>query len=389
MGRNIPLGRLAGIKVSMDVTVILIAGFYSVALATTRFPYQSPDLSTTAYWVAGGAGALLFFVSLLVHEMGHALVAKDEGIGVRGISLWLLGGVAKLESSPTTARSEFRIAVVGPLASAACGVVFLSLAYVMPGDGLPGLAGHLFELLGSLNLLLAAFNLLPAAPLDGGTVLSSIVWKRTGSQATGMKWAARAGLAAGGSMVAYGITLVRDGGQAAVNGWSLLLVGGFITFAALQSLRSHPLYALLDGSTVRGSMVTTPPMARASSSVADFLRTMGPQETAQAYPVVDERGMVIGLLTASAIRAVPDDRWAQLRVGDLAFPVDRLTVVSADEALLPAVQKIDGGDVRHGLVVAVDGSVVGTIDAKALFETADRRKAELSAPPPPATTLRP
>ncbi|MEO6989314.1 MAG: site-2 protease family protein [Aquihabitans sp.] len=390
MGRNIPLGRLAGIKVSMDITVILLAGFYSVALATSRFPYQSPDLSTTAYWVAGVSGALLFFVSLLVHEMGHALVAKDEGIGVRGISLWLLGGVAKLESSPTTARSEFRIAVVGPLASASCGVVFLSLAYAIPSGGLPGLAGHLFELLGRLNLLLAAFNLLPAAPLDGGTVLSSIVWKRTGSQATGMKWAARAGLAAGAAMVAFGVTLLRGGsGQATVNGWSLLLVGGFITMAALQSLRSQPLYALLDGTTVREAMVTAPPMAMASASVADFLRTMGPQETAQAYPMVDERGMVTGLLTASAIRAVPDHRWEHVRVVDLAFPVDRLTVVAADEALLPAVQKIDGGDVRHGLVVIDDGSVIGTIDAKALFETADRRKAELVPPPPPATTLRP
>ena len=110
MGRDIPLGRIAGIKVSMDLSVLLVAALYTYVFATNRFPIESPGLSTTAYWVGGVAGALLFFVSLLVHEVGHALVARDEGIGVRGISLWLLGGVAKLESSPTTARSEFRIA---------------------------------------------------------------------------------------------------------------------------------------------------------------------------------------------------------------------------------------------------------------------------------------
>lgn len=389
MGRSIPLGRLAGIKVSMDVTVVLLAAVYSIALATNRFPSQSPDLSTTAYWVAGVGGALLFFVSLLVHEMGHALVAREEGIGVRGISLWLLGGVAKLESSPTTAKSEFRIAVVGPLSSAACGIVFLSAAYALPGDGLAGLAGHLFALLGQLNFVLAVFNLLPAAPLDGGTVLSSMVWKRTGSQSTGMKWAARAGLLVGGSMVLIGIRFAREGGAAAVNGWSLLIVGAFIGVAAFQTMRSHPLFHLLDGAIVRDAMVSKPPMALSSVSVADFLRTLQPNETAQAYPMVDERGLVVGLLTAPAIRAVPQERWAGVRVADVAFPLDRLTVVSTDEPLLPAVQKIDGGDVRQGLVVSNDGSVVGTVDARALFETADRRKAELATGQRPAATLRP
>ncbi|MBA3282630.1 MAG: site-2 protease family protein [Acidimicrobiia bacterium] len=377
MGRDIPLGRIAGIKVSMDLTVLLIAGYYTYSLAMNRFPVEAPGLSGASYWVAGLSGALLFFISLLIHEIGHALVAQDEGIGVRGISLWLLGGVAKLESAPTTPRSEFRIAVIGPLASAACGVLFLAISYVLPGGGFPGLAGNVFGLLGILNLFLAAFNLLPAAPLDGGTVLSSLIWKRTGSQATGMRWAAYAGIATGALLVLGGLREVRDGGS--LNGYSFLFVGAFILYAAIRALRAMPLYQLLDGTTVADAMVAGPPSAAGWSSVGDFLRTLPPETPHQAYPVLGEHGRVVGLLTAAAIRAVPDHQWDQLRVTDLAYPLERITVVRPDEPLLPAVQKIDGGDVRDGLVVGADGAIVGTIGASALFQALERAKIDVGA----------
>ncbi|MCU1496583.1 MAG: peptidase [Acidimicrobiales bacterium] len=373
MGRQIPLGRLAGIKVSMDLTVLLVAGYYTWFLARSRFPIEAPGLSSTAYWVAGFGGAVLFFVSLLVHEMGHALVARDEGIGVRGISLWLLGGVAKLESAPTTARSEFRIAVVGPLASAACGVAFLAGSYTLPGDGLAGLAGNLFAVLGGLNMVLAVFNLLPAAPLDGGTVLSSMVWRRTGSQATGMKVAAWAGVVAGASFLFIGIRGVSVlGGSFRL---SMLLVGSFVLYAAIRSLRSIPLYAAFDGAIVGEAMAAAPPTAAAWTTVGAFLRTLPPDTVNQAYPVLGSTGRVTGLLTAAAIRSVPPEQWDGLKVADLAFPIDRITLVQRDEPLLPAVQKIDGGDIRDGLVVDPDGTVVGTIDAAALFRALERRKA--------------
>src|SRR5690625_4752669 len=135
MGFNIPLGRIAGIRVSMDPSVLFLALLYTLSLASVRFPNQYPELSSTTYWVAGAVGALLFFVSLLIHEMAHALVARDEGIGVRGISLWFLGGVARLESSPPTAAADFRIAVVGPLSSAAAGIVFLCISFLLGDTG--------------------------------------------------------------------------------------------------------------------------------------------------------------------------------------------------------------------------------------------------------------
>lgn len=381
MGRDIPLGRIAGIKVTMDLTVLLLVGFYTVALATNRFPIEAPGHADSTYWIAGIGGALLFFLSLLVHELGHALVARDEGIGVRGINLWLLGGVTKLESSPTEARSEFRIAVVGPLASLACGIVLLCGAYVLPSDGTGGLVGNVFELLGRINLLLAAFNLIPAAPLDGGTVLASIVWKRTGSQATGMKWSAWAGMLVGAGLIWWGFGMTGDGGARSINGWSLVLVGAFVLFAAWRSLRAQPLFALLDGVTVAEGMVVHPPIARSFDTVGSFLRSLAPTETAQAYPVVDDRGRAAGLLTAAAIRATDDGLWDQLRVDALAYPLDRITVVQVDDPLLPAVQRIDGGDVREGLVVDAHGTVTGTVDARAVYRIAEMRRLAVSGSP--------
>jgi len=379
MALNIPLGRLAGIKVTTDPTVIVLAAVYTVSLALGRFPDQHPDLAGGVHWAAGVAGALLFFGSLLVHELAHALVAREEGIGVRGISLWFLGGMARLESSPTTAAAEFRIAVVGPLASAACGVTFLCSAYVLPEAGVAGLIGDLFQLLGFINLVLAAFNLLPAAPLDGGTVLASLIWKKTGSQARGMQVAAYVGLAVGTGLVWKGYGIARQGDVSAINGWSLVAVGAFILFAALQSLRARPLYALLDGVVVADAMDPVPPTARASASVAGFLRSVPHDVGAVAFPVVDDRGRLHGLLTGDAIRATDPDLWEQLRVQDLAYPLDRVTVVRHDEPLLPAVQKIDTGDVRDGIVIDGAGRVVGLVDTRALFRMVEARRSELVA----------
>ncbi len=372
MGRDIPLGRIAGIKVGMNVSVLIIAGLNAWILADNNFPILVPGLTPTDYWVAGVVGALAFFASLLVHEVGHALVARQEGIGVRGISLWLLGGVARLESSPRTPGAEFRIAVVGPLASAACGVALLSAAYVAPDTGRWDLAGTAAAWLGTLNLVLAAFNLLPAAPLDGGTVLSALIWWRTGNQSAGKLWAARSGVVVGLAMAWWGLQHM-GGNESGGYGIWVLAVGGFIAMNAWQAMRAAPLFTALEGVRVIDAMYASPPIARAGDTVADFLRSLPRDTHHQYYPVVGDHGRVNGLLTADAIRAVPSTHWSSLRTVELAYPLDRLTVVSPDEPLLSAVQRMDSGDVRTALVVDPHGRTVGTIDPRALQDAVTAR----------------
>ena len=369
MRGDVPVGRLAGIKVGLNWSVLVMAVLTTAILALNWLPATDPGMSDTVYWTAGLLGALLFFGSLLVHEMGHALVARDEGIGVHSISLWLLGGVARLESSPTTPGSEFRIAVVGPLGSAACSALFLSFAYVLPDGGLAGVTGSLFAWLGLINLMLAGFNLLPAAPLDGGTVLSAAIWRATGRQATGMVWAARSGLVVGGVMAFLGLRDLGGGFGA----W-LLYVGAFIAFGAWQNLRAAPLWSVLEGVTAADAMAPAPHGIPGATTVSDFLVSLPRDTPFLAYPVTGADGRVSGLLTVDAVRAAPHTTWDHLRVTDLAFPLDRLTLVRSDEPLLPAVQKVESGDVPDGLVVAPDGTVVGMLRSSAIHTAIEQRR---------------
>ncbi|MCU1454581.1 MAG: peptidase [Acidimicrobiales bacterium] len=354
----------------MDWTVLLVAALYTSILATNRFPIEQPGLSSGAYWIAGVAGALLFFLSLLAHEVGHALVARFEGIGVRGISLWLLGGVARLESSPTTPGAELRIAAIGPATSAACGVFFLLLSHVLPPHGTAGLAGNVFGWIGFLNLLLAGFNMIPAAPLDGGRVLSALLWMHWGSAPRATVAAARVGQVGGAAMLVFGFADMRRGGG---YGLWLLVVGAYILFSAQRELRSAPLMAALDGVAVRDGMLAGPPTALGSSSIDAFLRTLSPTTVHQSYPVLGPDGSVTGMLTADSIRAVPPGHWAGLLVSELAFPLDRITLVSPDEPLLGACQKLDGTIGNEALVVDAAGQVLGTVGPDAVQLALQRR----------------
>src|SRR5215217_5591415 len=176
MTASLRFGRIAGIPVGASWSALLIALLFAWSLGGDLLPAQVPGLVPAAYWLAGAAGAGLFLASLLAHEIGHALVARRAGLRVRGITLWLLGGVAQLEDEPASPRDELRVASVGPAVS-------LALA----------------------NTALALFNLLPAAPLDGGRVLRGLLWRRHGSRVRASVTATRAGVWVGAGLVAYAL----------------------------------------------------------------------------------------------------------------------------------------------------------------------------------------
>ena len=178
MTASLRFGRVAGIPVGASWSALLIALLIAWSLGGQLLPAQVPGLAPAAYWLAGAAGAGLFLGSLLAHEIGHALVARRAGLRVRGITLWLLGGVAQLEDEPASPGDELRVAIVGPAVSLALAVGFGLAAVALSVAGGPALAGVVVAWLALANAVLAVFNLLPAAPLDGGRVLRGLLWRR-------------------------------------------------------------------------------------------------------------------------------------------------------------------------------------------------------------------
>jgi Zn-dependent protease len=358
VGRDIPLGRIAGIRVGMSVTVPLVALLYAFTLAQNRFPITAPGHSDGSYWVAGVVGALFFFVSLLAHEVGHALVARREGIGVEGISLWLLGGVAKLEHEADNAGAELRIAAIGPLTSFAVGVVFWFFhEAVSGGTGLTELYVELFGWLAFINILLAAFNLLPGSPLDGGRVLSALLWMRTRDQTSAQVAAARFGQVLGAGLLGVGGLLFF--GDHNPNGVFVLLVGGYILFNATAELRSSASMALLRGVRLSEVMDADPPVLPAWMTVHDLVATAHRHQPHTAFPVRDANGRISGVLTAEAVQASDPRTWPSLRLADLAFPVDRVQTGRTDDSVLVTLQRTRSSPSGRVLVLHPDGRVAG------------------------------
>ncbi len=357
MDRAIPLGRLAGIRLGMSWVVPFVAALYAVSLAQGPLPQAVPGEPDATYWIGGLAGAALFFLSLLAHEMGHALVGRSEGIGVRGITLTLLGGYTQFTHEPATPGAELRVSGVGPVANALCAGLFwgCSLALDTP-FGLLAVLGEMFAWLAFVNLLLAGLNLLPGAPLDGGAVLGALVWMVTKDRTRAQSITAVVGLLLGGGIGAWGVLLVSDGSTL---GFWFVIVGVFIATSAAGRLRSAPTLGALRSTPLGQVMLADPPVVPEWSSLADVVARAEAWAPHTAFPVQAADGRITGLLTAEVVMAVDPHRWTEVRAVDVAWPLDRVPTAGTDEPVLTALQRSEDADVDRILVVWPDGRVAG------------------------------
>jgi Zn-dependent protease len=367
MTASIRFGRIAGIPVGANWSALLIALLFAWSLGGELLPAQVPGLAPAAYWLAGAAGAGLFLASLLAHEIGHALVARRAGLRVRGITLWLLGGVAQLEDEPASPGDELRVAIVGPAISLALAGAFGVAAAALSVVGAPALLVVVAAWLALGNVALGVFNLLPAAPLDGGRVLRGLLWRRHGNRVRAAVTATRAGVWVGTGLVAYGLL-------GAFTGWGIgtlwtALVGWFLVIAARQERE----LALLGGGLDRGLraaqvMTPAPAVAPAWFTVDAFLRNYVEPWQAAALPLRGFDGHPAGVVTAAALYAVPADRRHIVRAGDVAIPMSALVVVGPDEPVADLAARLAGG--RTVAVVVSGGQLLGLITAADLARAA-------------------
>ena len=376
MNPTFQLGRVAGIRIGINWSWLIVFALIVWSLASVVFPSQNPGFSDGAYLAIAVVAALLFFVSLLLHELGHALQARREGVEIEGINLWLFGGVAQFKGDFPSAGAEFRIAIAGPLVSLAIGVFCVLIAGIA---GLPSAVDGVVTWLGFTNLILLAFNLLPALPLDGGRVLRSALWYFKGDLQWATWVASAIGRGFGFLFIALGIFMFIVEG--AFSGAWLAFVGWFLLQAATGEARYVATRQALDGLKVRDVMVREPVTVDADLSLGRFMDEIASSRRYTTYPVIEERSP-IGLLAFRSVASVPRDQWNERSVRDAMIPLHDVPLLDEDDAAIDALVELSESDVHRGLVIE-NGGLAGLLSITDLA-----RALEATRPARPVTAKR-
>jgi len=356
VARNrIKIAKVAGIPVQVDVSWLLIFVWVTWSLGASYYPERYPSWMTGATWALSIVTSLLFFGSVLLHELGHAYVAKTLGTPVKDITLFIFGGVATMAEEPDEPGKELAMAIAGPLVSLALSAVFAAVHLATRASGSPVSGMCLF--LGGINLSLGAFNLLPGFPLDGGRVLRALLWGIRKDLAWATRWASRVGQFFAYGMILLGISWVFSGQW--VNGLWLAFIGLFIDGAARTSYRQMSLREQLEGQTVAQAMnhacMLLAPDMHLDEIVDKHLLPGG----RRCFAVGDQNG-VLGLLTIHNLAAVPKVDWPFTEVSEVVTPFEDLIVVTPETTLWGAVQQMTREGVNQ-LPVVVDEVLDGMI----------------------------
>lgn len=372
MKESVRLGRISGVAVGFNWSLLFIAAFLALGLAGGRLPAEAPGYPRLAYSVAGALTAVVFLAAVLAHELSHALVARREGLEVDGIVLWLLGGLTRIKGDSPNPGAELRISGVGPLVSLVIGVAFGVVALVSGWLGLGRLWDATVAWLAVINIGLAVFNLLPGAPLDGGRVLHSWLWRRSGDRLRATRNASRAGQVLGTLLVGVGVLEFATGrGGRGGEGLWLALVGWFLIAAARGEESAAHVHHRLDGVRAGDLMAPWPMVGPGWLTVDAFWNEYASRSPQPAWPVERWGGGLAGLVTVASLQAVgAAQRWS-VRTIDLAIPIDRLPVARPEQPALDVYTSMVEG--RVGWALVFDGpQLVGVLAIDAVSDAIRR-----------------
>lgn len=370
------LGTAFGVEIRVDWSLLVIFALITVNLGAGVFPSWHPEWGAGLCWGVALAAAILFFASVLAHELSHAVVARARGIPVSRITLFLFGGVAHMEDEPKSPKDELLMAAVGPVVSLAIGGLAILAAWLMASSAIEALPDRpeaalaavgpvatLLLWLGPVNVLLGLFNLVPGFPLDGGRVARSILWWATGDVLKATRWAT--GLGRAFAWILMGIGVLQLFAGLFVQGLWLLLIGWFLNNAAQMSYSQLLVRRALEHVPVSRIMFTHVAALAPEVSVESFVRDHLLVGDQQAFPVLAE-GRLQGLVTVEDVRRVPQERWPVTLVGDIMTPADELATLPPQADAEEAMNLLTRRDVEQ-LPVLEDGRVVGLVRRRDLI----------------------
>lgn len=371
MKSQVKLGTVFGVELGLHYSWLVIALLITFSLGS-EFHATNPQWGETTIWTTAVGTGLLFFACLFAHELSHALMAKARGLPIHSITLFLLGGVAQIEREPADPKTEFWMAIVGPITSAVLGFLLLSFAYVSgwvpeSSPSAPGIA--LLVWLGYINLSLAVFNMIPGFPLDGGRVLRAILWWAMGDVERSTRAAARVGQAVAVLFIAFGIARFFFG--AGLSGLWLAFIGWFLLQAASASYLQVRADTLLRGVLVRDLMSASFETVSPDSSLQQFVHEKL-MHTGRRCFLVAERGQLLGLITANEIRGIESGNWPWKRVADVMLPANKVHSISPDLPALDALELMVRENV-HQLPVMSGGQIQGLISRAHILQVLQSR----------------
>lgn len=351
MGPGWRIGRLAGIDLAIHPSWLVIAFLVTYSLAEFQFPAQFRGWSTAAYWLVAAGTALLFFGSVLAHELSHAVVARRFGLKVEGITLFIFGGATTIDSDSRSPREEALIAVAGPATSLLIGGALIALDLVVTQPQLGALLGWL----GFINIMLGLFNLIPGFPMDGGRVLRAIVWRIRGDRLAATRNAAQVGRLFAYLLIGFGVFLALRPDGSIFSGLWLALIGWFLSNAAEATIAQAGVERSLRGVRVRDAMDDDPPSVSPNETVNELVQERMLRGEDRSFLVRHEDGGLAGLVTLTDVRRLPREDWQGARVTDIMTRFDDLATIGPDAPLVEALRLLEEREIGQLPVVEGDG----------------------------------
>jgi Zn-dependent protease/CBS domain-containing protein len=359
MNENVGLGRIAGVRVGVNWSLLPIFLLIAWSLAVTLLPSAAPGYAAWGYWVFAMLTTVAFYASLLAHELAHALVARRHGVKVNSIVLWLFGGVAQLEGDTPDPRAELQVAAAGPVASFGLAGAWAVAAWLFGRLGVSSLMVASVGSLAGINVLLGLFNLLPAFPLDGGRILRAALWRHWRDRSRATAVAAKLGRASGFALIAVGAVEFLAGGGALGGIW-LALIGWFISVAAEQQPESLNRQSRVAELTVADAMSHEPLVVSASATVAEVIERCVLPSRFSSFPVVDADGQLVGLATVRRMAERARGSWAMTSISAVAAPRSEIVECGPEDRLAEVAARLESSPDRPAIVL--DGErVVGIL----------------------------